>query len=223
MCTAIAITLLYRFYPSKTRADDKTVAAVADEVYEAVVRDMVAPTQGQSNLSQLVFDDTVLTDLTAGLDIKSCKEGVRKRLLLESNTPPFNSLADKIYRALTRSQDDGLLRADTIQDFLDKSCTVGRLSETFHTDLPQTFIPAESVHFDSWPIEKGRATSFELLFPGASGIISFSHVGFDSTLDEAIVSTVFVCGPLCGTSWRCILKKEMGRWEVTNKLILWVS
>jgi len=220
----IVAILLWWFHPSKPRPDNKTAPAAADEVYEAVVQDMVTAADGQQHtISRLIFADAVLTDLSTGADMNSCKEGVRKRLLLESSTPPFNALIDKVYRGLTRRQDDGLLRADTIQDFLEKFCTVGRLSETFHTDLPRTFIPAESVHFIGWPIEKSESTSFEVLFPGASGVISFSHVGFDSTLDEAIVSTSFVCGPLCGKSWRYILRKKSGKWEVANKLILWVA
>lgn len=147
-CGAFAITLLCGFYLSKTRPDEKTVSAAEDEVYEAVVRDMVTPTHGQANISQLVFDDTLVTDLTTGADMKSCKESASKHLGLEGNPPPqFNSLADKIYRVLTRGWYDSSLRADTIQDFLEKSCTVGRLSTTFHTDLPRTFIATESVHF----------------------------------------------------------------------------
>jgi hypothetical protein len=223
-CGAIAITLLCWFYLSKTRLDEKTVSAAEDEVYEAVVRDMVTPTHGQANISQLVFDDTLLTDLTTGADIKSCKERARKQLGLEGNTPPqFNSLADKIYRVLTRGWYDSSLRADTIQDFLEKSCTAGRLSTTFRTELPRTFVATESIHFNDWPVEKNGSTSFEQLFPGVSGIISFSHVGFDSTFHEAIVSTSFICGGLCGTGHRYVVKKKRGRWEVANKWIVWVS
>ena len=222
-CVATAITLLCLFYLSKPHPDQKSVSAAENDVYEAVVRDMVTPTHGQADISQLVFNDTVLTERTTGADIKSCKESARKNLRLESSTPPYNSLADKVYRVLTRSGYDGSLRADAIQDFLEKSCTVGRLPQTFHTDLPRTFIDAESVHFDGWPIEKNGPKSFEHLFPGASGIISFSHVGFDSALHEAIVSTAFVCGGLCGTGSRYVLRKKSGHWEVANKLIVWVS
>jgi hypothetical protein len=164
-CVAIAITLVCWFYLSKSRPDDKTVSTAEDEVHEAVVRDMVTPTHGQPSISQLVFDDTVLTDLTTEADMNSCKERTRKLLLLEGSTPPFNSLADKIYRAFTR-RDDGLLRADTIQDFLEKSCTVGRLSATFHTDFPRTFVDRDSVAFDIVPNQKNASKDFQQTFPG---------------------------------------------------------
>lgn len=222
-CAAVAV--LCFFYLSKCRPGEKEVLTAEDEVYEAVVRDMITQPDGQVRISQLVFGDAVLTDLRHGVDIDSCKERVRKRLRLEvtANDPPFNSLADKVYRVLTGGSYDDSLRADTIQDFLEKSCTAGHLSQTFHTDLPRTFVPAESVNFDGWPVEKNGPQSFEQVFPGASGIISFSHVGFDSTLHEAIVSTAFVCGMLCGSGSRYVLRKKWGRWEVVNKLVVWVS
>lgn len=86
----------------------------------------------------------------------------------------------------------------------------------------RTFIAVDRVHFRDWPFKKDDATSFEQLFPGASGIISFSHVGFDSTLDEAVVSTS-ICGGLCGPGQSYFLKKKRGRWEVAAKSSVWVS
>ena len=209
---------------SRAPASPQAVASAGDEVYEAVVRDMVTPTDGQAHISQLVFDDTVLTDLTTGEDKKSCQETVRKRRFLESSTPAYNSLLDKIYRVLTGGWwDTGSLRADTIQDFSEKSCTVGRLSTTFHTDFPRVFINPDSVFIDIVPTHKNGGTDFRQTFPGASGIISLSRVGFDSTLHEAIVSSAFVCGMLCGEGRRHILRKTRGKWVVVQSLVVWIS
>ena len=209
---------------SRAAASPQAVTSAENEVYEAVVRDMVTPTAGRASVGQLVFDDKVLTDLTSGADMKSCEESVRKRLRLQNYTPPSNSLADKVYRVLTGGWwDAGSVRADTIQDFLEKSCTDGHLSATFHTDLPRTFIAAGSVQFGDLISEKNGPPNFKQLFPGAAGIISFSRVGFDSTLHEAIVSSSFECGLLCGTGWQYTLRKKRGRWEVAGKWIVWVS
>jgi hypothetical protein len=221
-CAAIAISLLCCFYLSKSGPDDKAVSTAEEEVYEAVVRDMVTPTHGQAKISQLVFDNAVLTDLTTEVDMKSCIESVRKLVRLEDGTPPFNSLADKIYRAVAR-RDDGLLRTDTIQDFLEKSCTVGRLSATFHTDFPATFVDRDSVEFGIVANQKNGLKDFRQTFPRASGIISLSRVGFDSSLHEAIVSSAFVCGMLCGERRRYILRKTRGKWVVVQSLVVWIS
>jgi len=230
-CAAIAIAIVCRFHPSKSRSDDKTISTAEDEVYEAVVRDMVTPPHGQPSTSQLVFDDTVLTDLTTEADTteaskqNSCKERVRKRLPLQSNTPEFDSLADKIYRVLTRGYgyDDGLLRPDTVQDFIVKSCSEGHLSRTFHTDLARTFVDRDSVAFESVLSQKSASKDFRQTFAGASGMISMSRVGFDSSLHEAIVSTEFTCGLLCGESRRYVLRKTRGRWVVVQNLVVGIS
>jgi hypothetical protein len=222
--TAIAVALVSWFYLSKSRTEDKAELVAADAVYEAVVRDMVTPAHGKANISRLVFDDRVLTYQTTGADKDSCKESARKLLRMESSTPPYNSLIDKIYRALTGSWwDTDSLRADTIQDFLDKSCTDGHLSTTFHTDFPRNFVDRDSFGFDMVPNQKNAPKDFRQAFPGASGIISLSRVGFDPTLHEAVVSSVFVCGMLCGESRRHIVRKTRGEWMVVQNIVVGIS
>jgi hypothetical protein len=222
-CAAIAIALLCLFYLSRSRPHETTLTAAEGEVYEAVVRDMVTPTHGQANMSQLVFNETVLTDLTSGADIKACKERVSKRARLQDNAPPYNSLADKIYRVFARGWQGNSPRADTIQDFIQKSCTEGPLSRAFHTDFPRVFINPNSISFDVTPNDRNGRKDFQQTFPEASGIISLSHVGFDSSLHEAIISTSFVCGILCGTGRLYTLRKKSGKWEVISNPIVWVS
>jgi hypothetical protein len=217
---AAALALLCWFYLSKPRRDAKAVAAAQDQVYEVVahdiVHDMFKTTDGQSQVKRLVFDEALI----AGLDFisgppASCKENILSSLRAHRDNPPYNSLADKIYRLVTRGGDDSSLRADTIQDFAERACTGGRVSQAFHTDLPRTFIADDGVYFN--------ANSFERLFPGASGVISFSQAGFDAGLDQAIVSTSFVCGGLCGTGEVYVLRKRWGRWRVVNQWVVWVS
>ena len=192
---------------SKGHADPEALASAEDEVYETVVRDLYIPRNGQSSvsdlkISRLVFSNTADAFLCPGVDQKTCADGVRQRL---------------------RSAADGRVRPETIEDFIERSQTAGPLSTTFHTDLPRAFIAPESVYFDIEPIEKNGQKPFYQMFPGVSGIISFSHVGFDSTLHEAIVSTSFICGGLCGAGRRYILRKKWGRWEIADKWIVWVS
>lgn len=225
LSVAVTLVLLCWFYVSRPRHDAKAIAAAEDKVYEAVVRDMFRTTHGQSQARQLVFDEAVVAglDVVSGPVPASCKQNVLSSLRLHRDNPPFNSLADKIYRLISRGGDDYSLRADTIQDFAERACTGGRVSQAFHTDLPRTFIADDSVYFEGWPTRNKNTKSFESLFPGASGIISFSHVGFDASLDQAIVSTSFVCGGLCGTGKVYVLKKRWGRWRVVNQWIIWVS
>lgn len=226
---AVATALLGWFYPHRFPLDEEKTSSAEDEVYEAVTRDIVAQTQGQSRTTQLVFDSTVLTELSPeakAATIESCREDLRARLLQEgvANTPEFDSLADKAYRLFTRGWYDEPLPTHAVQDFIEKACTVRRsaLSEAFHTDLPRTFIEPRTVHFSD-VITRDGSKSFEQLFPRANGIISFSRVGFGSNVRAAIVSSSFVCGGFCASGSRYILRKEWGRWEIINKWIVWES
>lgn len=216
---ALAIALLCACNSSKAHRNEKEMASAEDEIYEAVLHHMAARPQE----TELVFDDIALTEPEPEGDVESCKQQTRKDFSLEVCPPLYNSLVDKAYRFFTRGDYDGPIRADTIQSFLERSCASGHLSQTFHTDLPRTFIGAQNIHFDYEIVGKNGPKSFEQLYPGANGIISFSHVGFNSKIDEAIVSTRVVCGFLCGAGYRYILRKKSGRWEVVNGLMVWVS
>ena len=222
---AIALTVLFLcwFYFSKTHPDDKAISVAENEVYETVVREMVSPSHGRPAIKELVFENTVLTDFAHEAGLEPCKEGVREQLRMGIGTPPFNSLADKIYRGLTRGWDGGPLRADTIEDFAKNSCTEGPLSTAFHTGFPRAFIDSRSIFFDDTVLtDRTGVRNFRQTFPGASGIIALSHVGFSSNLREAIVSTSYVCGSLCGTGRRYILRKKRGRWEIVDERMVWV-
>jgi hypothetical protein len=203
---------------SGQRSTEKQVAAAENDVYEAVVHDIVRTSKESG---ELVFNQTLLTEFPSAVESRSCQESVRKNVPLEDYTPPYNSLADRVFRFVDRSYDDSYsLRADTIRNFVAKVCKSGRLSQTFHTDLPKTFIAIGSTHFKDLNVNDG-SKAFEQLFPRARGIISLSHVGFDSTLREAIVLTSFECGVLCGSGQCYSLRNIRGHWEVVSKWIVW--
>ena len=225
-CIAIAIAIVWRFYAPRPKhnLDEMAVAAAQDEVYAAVVRDMTTPDDGPGHVTRLVLSDELLSDGRAGIDTEDCKKEVREREHWKFDDPPlYDTLIDKTYRFLARGWISGSAATETVKDFLEKTCSTGHLSGTFQADLPWNFVAPEKIHFKDWPIEKDGPPSFEKLFPGASGIISFSRVGFDSSPDEAMVSVRFYCGGLCGTGWRYILKKRRGKWEVADKPIIWMS
>lgn len=214
--------LLYCLCPKDLR-EKRAVSAAEDEVYATVVHDMTSPGQARPDyLKQLVFDETVLNDHLSGEATKACTESVLKQRQW-IDKPPYNSVADKIYRALAGGSYDAIPRADTIQDFAHKSCSGGSLSRTFHTDSPRVFVEPDAFFMDVVPIRKNNLKDFQQTFPEAAGTISLSHAGFDSRLDEAIVSTSFVCGGLCGSGRLYILRKKKGTWQVIGSSTVWIS
>ena len=220
---AIATACLASCKSSASHPDEKIVLATQDEVYATVVREMITPADGRLQIKQLVFGDELVSERENGTAPETCKEKVRKQQHWNFDALPYDTLLDKSYRLLTHGWTNTSAATETVEDFLTKICTSGNVSRTFSTDLPRNFVKAESIHFEVLAIGENGASSFEKLFPGANGVISFSRVGFDSGLDEAMVSVGFVCGALCGEGWYYILKKRKGGWEVANKRMIWVS
>lgn len=224
-CVAVAIFFAWH-RTSKVRPDVKSIALVQDEVYEAVVRGIIATTGG-ANIRQLALEENVATGLGSEsvADLETCKSKVRQDLYsMKYTPPPFNSLADKLYRFwLSGNWNDYRVQEDTIEDFLAKACTGGRLSETFHTDLPRTFIASDSLYFHGGPNPKNGSSTFEQLFPGAAGITSFSHAGFNRNLNQAIVYSSFVCGGLCASGTVYVLKKRRRGWQIVKQWLVWES
>jgi hypothetical protein len=96
---------------ARAYANPQAIASAEDGVYEAVIRDMFIPFHGQARISQLLFDESVLTELRTGEDVKSCQRSAATILRLQTGTPPYNSLADKLYRFLTLSKYDEPFRS----------------------------------------------------------------------------------------------------------------
>jgi hypothetical protein len=216
----IGIAILCLSSCSQNRSNERQLAAAENEVYAAAVRQVVKTDQIHG---ELIFWDTVLTRLSTGTKW-SCEQDVRQELFSEKRTLPYDSLADKVYRLIVYRyvygyRYDYSLKSDTVQDFAAKDCTDGRLSRTFHTDSPKLFTSLQRIHFSDPSVHDG-SKSFEQLFPGAGGIIALSHVGFDSVLDQAIVSISSACGPLCGSDGTYILQKKRSHWEVVDTRVI---
>lgn len=116
---AAAFSVAFSSCNSSNRSDEKQVAAAENEVYDAVIHDMIGSAKGPG---QLVFDDTLLTELAPEADTKSCEEAARKNLLLlEYSTPvkvgspvwviaTIENKSDHdlpVYRAISDNMDQG--------------------------------------------------------------------------------------------------------------------
>lgn len=65
--------------------------------------------------------------------------------------------------------------------------------------------------------------TFYKTYPNSSGLIYFSHVGFNSSNDQAFVYVGRSCGGLCGSGSYILLKKRNGRWLILSDSVLWIS
>jgi hypothetical protein len=60
-------------------------------------------------------------------------------------------------------------------------------------------------------------------YPDASGITTFSRVGFNNTLDQALVYVGTLSHYLAGAGYFVLLKKVNGAWIVDQQVMSWIS
>jgi len=91
-------------------------------------------------------------------------------------------------------------------------------------DIEQDYVLMPQEVFDEILGRRGsRWTDFEAKYPGASGFILFSRVGFNADGDQALADMGYRCGELCGAGGLYLLVKEDGNWKVQDTLMLWQS
>jgi hypothetical protein len=71
--------------------------------------------------------------------------------------------------------------------------------------------------------ESGDWKRFFDAYPGASGVIGLSAVGFNQAQDQALVYTTFVGDYGSGQGYYVLLAKQDGTWRVEQTVIAWVS
>jgi hypothetical protein len=96
------------------------------------------------------------------------------------------------------------------------------LEPNLDVELDYTLMPEEE--FQKL-IRRGGTTWAEFYeeYPEASGIVSFSRVGFGANEDEALVEMAYLCGDLCGSGGLYLLVKENGTWKIQESLMVWIS
>jgi hypothetical protein len=91
-------------------------------------------------------------------------------------------------------------------------------------DIEQDYVLMSQEVFDDILGRRGsRWTDFEAKYPGASGFILFSRVGFNADGDQALADMGYRCGDLCGAGGLYLLVKESGNWKVQETLMVWQS
>ncbi len=60
-------------------------------------------------------------------------------------------------------------------------------------------------------------------YPGSYGYTIFSRMGFNNTLDQAVVYISSVGGPLMGSGSYFLMEKQNGEWIMKDEVMSWIS
>ena len=114
------------------------------------------------------------------------------------------------------------LSADTMQDFR----TNNTASQTLRASMVlsvQYNLFSQNDRQELFKINQSGWDVFYNRYPDAPGIITFSKVGFNKTLDQALVYLGIQSNWLAGSGNFYLLKKVGGNWVIDEQVISWVS
>lgn len=110
---------------------------------------------------------------------------------------------------------------ETINSYLERNAKPSQLPPDMDLGVEYTLLTPE---------ELSKITSqpnwHEILnekYPGSGGYTIFSRVGFNNSLDQAVVYVGQVQGPLMGTGFYNLLEKQDGEWKLMDQIMVWIS
>jgi hypothetical protein len=145
---------------------------------------------------------------------ESDEQGVYARLDGNGQPIPGPQIASSLQK------EDSTLQRTTIDAFREANKRQTPLRRSFHTSIDYELVDSTELQSifkeGSWP-------AFYRRFPGSSGILTFSRVGFSSDGMQALFYVKNRCGELCGGSAYFVMEKRDDRWVIEKEIDMYVS
>lgn len=118
--------------------------------------------------------------------------------------------------------------SDTASDFDAKNAKPSLLETRLHVRVPYVLVSNDELQGIFTTDAAGHPNSdgwaqFYKRYPGSSGIVAFSQVGFNLKRDQALVWSVHQNGLVEGTGVFFVLSKNNGVWKVEKQVMIWIS
>jgi hypothetical protein len=111
--------------------------------------------------------------------------------------------------------------SETIDAYLTRNEQITQLAPDMNLGVEYTLIsPEELAEISSQPNWGERLAE---KYPGAYGYTIFSRVGFNNSLDQALIYVGFVGGPLFGSGSYYLMEKRNGEWLMMDEINVWIS
>ena len=141
-------------------------------------------------------------------------------LILENTS---TSAIDEEPQQMIDNIKDGLsgLSKDTIDSYVERNAQSTQLSPDMQLGVDYVLLSEEELREIS-----SQGNWHEVLtekYPGSAGYMIFSRVGFNRSLDQAVIYVGDVAGPLMGAGFYYLLEKQDGEWIIKEQTMVWIS
>jgi hypothetical protein len=113
------------------------------------------------------------------------------------------------------------LSAQAVDTFMERNQGPTQLSPNMQLGVDYTLLSAKDLATIS-----SQPNWHEILrdkYPGSNGYLIFSRVGFNSSLDQAVIYVGQVAGPLMGSGSYYLMEKQNGEWILKDQVMVWIS
>ncbi|MFZ5878144.1 MAG: hypothetical protein ACOY0R_02120 [Chloroflexota bacterium] len=109
---------------------------------------------------------------------------------------------------------------ETLDSYMDRNAQPSQLSPDMDLGVEYVLLSSEEMsdiflQSDGWDV-------FHQKYSGA-GYRVFSRVGFNNTLDQAVIYVGQMAGPLMGAGYYYLMEKENGEWILKEQIMVWIS
>ena len=148
------------------------------------------------------------------------KEGAGPVLILEdSATGLYTDDLREVKKYIQSSFKD--VSSETIQSFVERNGQPQKLSPNMNLGVEYKLLNSDELK----EITSGPNWNEVLAekYPGSYGYVIFSRVGFNNSLNQAIVYMGRVEGPMMGSGSYYLLEKKNGEWILMDEIMVWIS
>ena len=145
--------------------------------------------------------------------------GTRPAVILQDTATDINSDDPQQTIDYVKSGLKGISK-ETLDNYLERNAQPSQLSPDMQLGVEYVLLSSEELSTifkqpDGWG-------AFHKKYSDA-GYTVFSRVGFNNTLDQAVLYVGSVAGPLMGAGYYYLLEKENGVWIVKEQIMVWIS
>jgi len=140
-------------------------------------------------------------------------------ILQETST----SILEQSPQELRQSLKSGFknISRETLDSYLARNAQPSQLSQGMNLGVDYTLLSTDELAKISSQPNWGQLLAEK--YPNSHGYNIFSHVGFNNSLDQAVIYVSKVAGPMMGSGSYYLMEKKDGEWLLMDQINAWIS
>jgi hypothetical protein len=110
---------------------------------------------------------------------------------------------------------------ETVDSYLARNAKPSQLSPDMKFSMEYKLLSTDELAEISSQADWGQALSEK--YPDSHGYIIFSRVGFNNSLDQAVIYVGKIAGPMMGSGSYYLMEKKNGEWLLKEQVMSWIS